>query len=134
MQLARLMARGLTEGDAEARLAAQMPADEKAARADYVIRTDGTFARDRRAQVDRASSGFYFSHVLRRRDPLFDERIPVVTVRALPEQLRAAVAAAHADVRVEVEHGVLGQLAVAIDERRSGGGAGRARARWPGEC
>ena len=41
-----------------------------------------------------------------------------MTVRALPEQLCAAVAAAHADVRIEVEHRVLRELAVAIHERR----------------
>ena len=34
-----------------------------------------------------------------------------MTVRALPEELGAPVAAAHADVRVEVEDGVLGELA-----------------------
>ncbi len=44
MQLARLLKRGMTELEADQRLAAQMPADEKAARADFVIRTDGTFA------------------------------------------------------------------------------------------
>ena len=55
---------------------------------------------------------------MRRRDPLFDERIPVVTVRALPEQLGAPVSAAHAHMRVEIEDGVLGQLAVPIDESR----------------
>lgn len=45
VQLARLMARdGLSDQDARARLAAQWPIDEKVARADYVIRTDGTFA------------------------------------------------------------------------------------------
>jgi dephospho-CoA kinase len=42
-QLARLIERGLTEAEARQRLAAQMPAEEKAARADFVIRTDGTF-------------------------------------------------------------------------------------------
>jgi dephospho-CoA kinase len=42
-QLARLVARGLSEADARQRLAAQLPADEKAGRADFVIRTDGTF-------------------------------------------------------------------------------------------
>lgn len=43
-QLRRLAARdGLSEPDARARLAAQWPIDEKVARADYVIRTDGTF-------------------------------------------------------------------------------------------
>ena len=42
-QVARLIARGLSEGDARRRLAAQLPAHEKAARADYVIRTDGAF-------------------------------------------------------------------------------------------
>jgi dephospho-CoA kinase len=42
-QLARLRHRGLSEAEARQRLAAQMPAEEKAARADFVIRTDGTF-------------------------------------------------------------------------------------------
>ena len=42
-QLARLVARGLSEADASRRLAAQLPAEEKAGRADFVIRTDGTF-------------------------------------------------------------------------------------------
>lgn len=50
-QLSRVMARdGLGEEDARARLAAQWPIEEKAARGDYVIRTDGTFA-DTEAQV-----------------------------------------------------------------------------------
>jgi len=51
LQVARLIARGLSEADAHQRLAAQMPAEEKAARADFVIRTDGTFA-ETDAQVD----------------------------------------------------------------------------------
>ena len=42
-QLARLAARGLSEAEARQRIAAQMPADQKAAKADFVIRTDGTF-------------------------------------------------------------------------------------------
>jgi dephospho-CoA kinase len=43
-QLRRLMERdGLSEGDARARLAAQWPIAEKIARADHVIRTDGTY-------------------------------------------------------------------------------------------
>jgi dephospho-CoA kinase len=40
-QVARLLARGLTEAEARQRLAAQWPTEEKARRADYVIRTDG---------------------------------------------------------------------------------------------
>jgi dephospho-CoA kinase len=40
-QLERLRARGLSEADSRQRLAAQMPTEEKAARADFVIRTDG---------------------------------------------------------------------------------------------
>jgi dephospho-CoA kinase len=40
-QLARLVKRGLSESEAHQRLAAQMPAEEKASRADFVIRTDG---------------------------------------------------------------------------------------------
>ena len=44
-QLRRLVSRdGLSEPEARARLAAQWPIDEKVGRADYVIRTDGTFA------------------------------------------------------------------------------------------
>jgi dephospho-CoA kinase len=42
-QLARLVARGMTEVEARQRLAAQLPAAEKAARAQYTIDTSGTF-------------------------------------------------------------------------------------------
>ena len=43
-QLRRLIERdGMTEDAARARLAAQWPIDEKIARADFVVRTDGTF-------------------------------------------------------------------------------------------
>lgn len=41
-QLARLVDRGLSHGEALQRLAAQMPQEEKAARADFLVRTDGT--------------------------------------------------------------------------------------------
>src|SRR5207247_40989 len=58
-----------------------------------------------------------FRGVLRGGDAFFDEGVPVVTVRALPQQLGAAVTAAHADVGIEIEHGVVGELAVAIHER-----------------
>ena len=53
MQIARLVARGMSEADARRRLAAQMPAADKAERADFVIRTDGAFA-DTDAQADDA--------------------------------------------------------------------------------
>jgi dephospho-CoA kinase len=44
-QIRRLVARdGLSEDDARARLAAQWPIDEKVARADFVIHTDGSYA------------------------------------------------------------------------------------------
>lgn len=43
-QVQRLMERGLSEEAARRRIDAQLPAEEKARRADYVIRTDGTFA------------------------------------------------------------------------------------------
>lgn len=44
-QLRRLMRRdGLSEAEARQRLAAQLPIDDKAGRADFVIRTDGSFA------------------------------------------------------------------------------------------
>jgi len=44
-QMRRLVTRdGLTEPDARARLNAQWPIEEKVARGDYIIRTDGTLA------------------------------------------------------------------------------------------
>lgn len=53
MQVERVMARdGLPRAQAEARVAAQLPIDDKVARATYVIRTDGTFA-ETDAQVAR---------------------------------------------------------------------------------
>lgn len=52
-QLRRLIERdGLSEEAARARLAAQWPIGEKVARADYVIRTDGTYD-ETRAQVQK---------------------------------------------------------------------------------
>ncbi|HXG88390.1 MAG TPA: dephospho-CoA kinase [Vicinamibacterales bacterium] len=52
-QLERVVARdGLSRAEAERRVAAQWPIAEKVARADYVIRTDGTFA-ETDEQVDR---------------------------------------------------------------------------------
>lgn len=51
MQLARLVARGMSDEDARQRLAAQWPIAEKTSRADFVIRTDGTFE-DTDRQVD----------------------------------------------------------------------------------
>lgn len=51
-QLRRLMARdSLSEEDARKRIAAQLPLAEKVAKADYVIRTEGTFD-DTNRQVD----------------------------------------------------------------------------------
>jgi dephospho-CoA kinase len=50
-QVRRVMARdGATDAEARARIAAQLPIEEKVRRADYVIRTDGTFD-DTDAQV-----------------------------------------------------------------------------------
>lgn len=50
-QLERLMARGLSEDEARLRMAAQIPTEDKAVRADHVIRTSGSmFETD--AQVD----------------------------------------------------------------------------------
>lgn len=51
MQIARLVARGMTEDQARQRLAAQWPTEEKATRADFVVRTDGSFEdTDRQAE------------------------------------------------------------------------------------
>jgi dephospho-CoA kinase len=53
VQLARLMARsGLSRGQAEARLAAQLPLDEKRKHATWIIDNSGAVA-ETRAQVDR---------------------------------------------------------------------------------
>jgi len=50
-QLARVMARGLTEHAAQLRIAAQLSTEEKVRRGDHVIWTDGTFAdTDRRVE------------------------------------------------------------------------------------
>jgi dephospho-CoA kinase len=51
LQLARLAERGLTADDARRRLAAQWPTDRKVARADFIVRTGGTFDETNR-QVD----------------------------------------------------------------------------------
>jgi dephospho-CoA kinase len=50
-QLQRLLARGLSTTDAEQRIAAQWPIEEKIRRADYVIDTSGTFS-DTDAQLE----------------------------------------------------------------------------------
>jgi dephospho-CoA kinase len=52
-QLTRLRERGLSDDAARQRIAAQWPTPEKAARADFVIATDGTFDETDR-QVSRA--------------------------------------------------------------------------------
>jgi dephospho-CoA kinase len=51
VQLARLIERGLTDEAARQRLAAQWPAEKKTSRADFVVKTDGTFKETNR-QVD----------------------------------------------------------------------------------
>src|SRR6266850_1542869 len=51
------------------------------------------------------------------RNPLLDERIPLVALRALPEELRAAVAAAEADVRIEIEDRLSGERHIAAHQR-----------------
>ena len=43
VQRQRLLDRGLSDDDARLRIAAQLPNEEKARRADYVVRTEGTF-------------------------------------------------------------------------------------------
>ena len=51
-QLRRLLDRGMSEPEARQRLAAQLRLDDKIARADYVIRTDGSFEEtDRQVQA-----------------------------------------------------------------------------------
>jgi dephospho-CoA kinase len=54
LQLARLAQRGLAGEAARQRLAAQWPIERKVARADYIVRTDGTFD-----ETDRQVSDIY---------------------------------------------------------------------------
>ena len=56
-QLARLVDRGLTVDAARQRIGAQWPTEKKAARADFVIATDGTFE-ETNAQIDRIHRAF----------------------------------------------------------------------------
>jgi hypothetical protein len=53
-----------------------------------------------------------------RRHPFFDERVPLVALRTLPEQLRAAVTAAHADVGIDIEDGVFCERQVPLEHLR----------------
>jgi dephospho-CoA kinase len=55
VQIARLVERGLTEASARERLAAQWPTEQKTARADFVVRTDGSF-RDTDLQIENVIS------------------------------------------------------------------------------
>jgi dephospho-CoA kinase len=59
VQIARLVARGMSDAEARQRLAAQLPSGERESRADFLIRTDGSFEdTDRQVeQVYRALSG-----------------------------------------------------------------------------
>jgi dephospho-CoA kinase len=59
-QIQRLIRRGLTETEARQRTAAQAPTDEKAARAHFVIRTDGSFE-DTDRQVDEIGAALHAS-------------------------------------------------------------------------
>ena len=59
-QLARLRARGLSEAAARQRVNAQIPAEEKASRSDFVVRTDGTFV-DTDSQVEAIWSELTFA-------------------------------------------------------------------------
>jgi dephospho-CoA kinase len=61
MQIRRLRERGMSEAEAEQRLAAQMSADEKALRADYIIQTDDTIE-STNAQVDQILEILTSSH------------------------------------------------------------------------
>ena len=134
MQLQRLMERNkLSKEDAERRLAAQLPIDQKVKKATYVINNDGTFEEHQRAgrRVDpearREVAGADYPpegpllHLDGRffggSDPLLDKRIPFVAMRALPEQVGAAVVALEADVRIEEEHRRARRFDVALHQR-----------------
>ena len=65
-----------------------------------------------------------FLGIFGRCDPFLNEGVPLVTLRALPEKLSAAIATSNTDVRIEVEDGVVHQSHVPICqgwiERESG--------------
>src|SRR5678815_2517284 len=63
-----------------------------------------------------SASQLGFRSFLGRRDPLLHECVPFMAVRALPEELGAAVAALQADVRIEVEDRVAREIDVARDQ------------------
>src|SRR5689334_25432927 len=52
-----------------------------------------------------------------RRDAFLYERIPLVTVWALPQELGRSVAAAQADVWIQIENRVARQVDVPVDKR-----------------
>jgi len=52
LQVRRLVERGMSEAEARQRLAAQLPTDVKAGRADFVIQTGGTFEETNRQVED----------------------------------------------------------------------------------
>ena len=103
---------GSTTCRARATSASMVGSAQRGERAQAVGLAGGDAAGERDAQTERVghvahcaeAGGNLRLGVGGRRDALFDERVPLVAVRALPEQLGAAVAAAHADVRVEIEH------------------------------
>jgi dephospho-CoA kinase len=67
MQIARMLDRGMTEQEAQQRMAAQLPSAEKKARADYVIDTSGA-----KEETDRQISA------------IFDELVEIVQPSAPP--------------------------------------------------
>ena len=75
-------------------------------RADVALARRDAAGQRHAQQRHRAALAFGALAVVRRGEALLDERVPLVAVRALPEQLVAAVAAAQADVRVAVEDGL----------------------------
>jgi dephospho-CoA kinase len=67
MQIARMLDRGMTEPEAQQRMAAQLPSAEKKARADYVIDTSGS-KEDTNRQIDA----------------IFDQLVEIVQPSATP--------------------------------------------------
>lgn len=82
LQVARLIARdGLTEAEARRRLAAQWPLEEKVRRADFVIRTDGSFD-----DTDRQVRDVHAELLRRARAGQADQREPPPTAPGGPRR------------------------------------------------
>src|SRR6266508_6271842 len=63
------------------------------------------------------ATSLHLDGLFRRRHTLFDKRVPLVAVRALPEQLGRSIVTLHAHVRIEEEDGFASECDIPLHER-----------------